>query len=49
LHPETPVEGVLLERLFPGLDAGKMLESLRRAGEPYGVRKLKATAEEFRK
>jgi len=23
--------------LLPGLDAGKMLESLRRAGEPYGV------------
>ncbi|MEW5899104.1 MAG: DsbA family protein, partial [Bacillota bacterium] len=35
LHPGTPAEGVPLER--SGLDAGKMLESLRRAGEPYGV------------
>jgi predicted DsbA family dithiol-disulfide isomerase len=26
-----------VELLFPGADAGKMLENLRRAGEPYGI------------
>lgn len=26
-----------MELLFPGADAGKMLENLRRAGEPYGI------------
>ncbi|KUK41900.1 MAG: DSBA oxidoreductase [Clostridia bacterium 62_21] len=37
LHPETPAEGIPLERLLPGVDAGKMLQDLRRAGEPYGI------------
>ncbi|MGB9903316.1 MAG: DsbA family oxidoreductase [Desulfotomaculales bacterium] len=37
LHPETPAGGIPLELLFPGADAGKMLENLRRAGEPYGI------------
>ncbi|MEG6615430.1 DsbA family protein [Peptococcaceae bacterium 1198_IL3148] len=37
LHPETPKEGALLKEAFPDLDIDKMMTSLNKAGEPYGV------------
>lgn len=37
IHPETPVEGVLLADKFPGANVDAMYDNLRRAGAPYGI------------
>jgi predicted DsbA family dithiol-disulfide isomerase len=37
LHPETPAEGVMLNKLFSGFDPNAMVERLVRAGAPYGI------------
>jgi predicted DsbA family dithiol-disulfide isomerase len=37
IHPDTPPEGMPIERMFPSLDTKSMMKNLRAMGAVYGI------------